>query len=172
MTEVRCSPDWPQLSFHLFQLVAHWGSRATPRPSPRADVLAAALALAYADSPTPAAGLARVAAQSPYAAQLVAAVRGWSLPAPAPSWPGLVTAETHAGNLRLLGQGVALASALLTGGAAGSELGIEGGLQVRWVDPTTCRVHRWPFQGRRLTVRAWDRRAGAYRRWTLLSLGG
>lgn len=166
------APFPPRLSFLLSQLVAHWGNRDTPRPAPRADVVAAALALSCAGASTPDAGLAHLAACSPYAAQLVAAVHGWQTPAPAPCWPGLVTALAHEANLRLLRQGVALASALLTGGDVGMMVSLEGGAQIRWVDPATCRLHPWPFQGHRLTVRAWDPHAAAYRRWTLLPLGG
>lgn len=165
------SADWPRVSFPCFQLLAHWGNRRTPRPAPRADVLAAALALAHAGEASPAAGLARLAAQSPYAAELVAALRGWPAPADGPSWRGLVTAEAHAANLRLLGQGLALASTLLAGAARDAGIGLEGDLQVRWVDAATCRVHPWPLTGRRLAVRAWDPRGGAWQRWTLLPLG-
>ena len=150
----------------------HWGNRDTPRPSPRADVLAAAFALSGGDTSTPYTGRLHLAACSPYAARLVAATYEWDAPTSALGWPGLVTAATHEANLRLLRQGSALASILLTGGDIGMSVSLEGGAQVRWMDPTTCRLHPWPFEGRRLTVRIWDPRTVAYRRWTLLPRGG
>lgn len=162
----------PGLSFLLFQLVAHWGNRSTPRPAGRADVLAAALALSSVDVAAAEAGLARIALLSPYAAELVAAVGGWPPLGTGPHWSGLVTPQAHEANLRLLRQGVALASALLGEGGGADEVGFEGGIRLRWLEPTACRLHPWPFEGRRLVVRAWDPGAAAYRRWTLLPLGG
>lgn len=162
------TPPWPALSFLAFQLLDHWGNRTTPRPAPRADVLTAILALGGADAPATATAWAE--RRSRYAAQLVCAHLGLAGEGTELAGCGLVTASAHTTNLRILGQALGLAAALLAGGEPGHEVTLDGGLVLRWDTDEHCRLHPWPLVGSRLTVRATGGREG-WRRWRLLSQG-
>jgi hypothetical protein len=162
------SPPWTSLSFLTLQLLDHWGNRTTPRPAPRADLLTAALALGEAATPAAAAVWAEL--RSPYAAQIVRAHLGLAQEGENLPGCGLVTAPTHAANLRVLQQALALAAALLAGGRSGREVKLDDGLSLRWDEGTCCRLHPWPLVGSRLTVRAALEGEG-WQRWQLLALG-
>lgn len=162
------SPQWTTLSFLALQLLDHWGNRTTPRPAPRADLLTAALALGEASTPAGAAVWAQ--RRSTYAAQIVRAHLGLALAGEDPPGCGLVTAPTHAANLRALRQALGLAAALLAGEGSGRDVALDGGLSLRWDEGTCCRLHPWPLVGSRLTVRAALEGEG-WHRWQLLALG-
>lgn len=165
---VLAPSPWTTLSFLTLQLLDHWGNRTTPRPSPRADVLTAALALG--EAATPLAATTWAGCRSTYAAQLVQAHLGLAAEAGDAPGCGLVTAATHAANLQILRLAFGLATALLGGGARGHEVVLPGAMTLLWEGASCGRLHPWPMVGSRLTVRA-SRPGEGWRRWQLLALG-
>lgn len=156
------------------QLVDHWGNRHTPRPRPRADVLAAAFLLGPArcgDLPTFAALAERCSRYTAYLVRRLAAPER-STEADARSWQRLLAACQHdpryrdvvgsavdAVNLSILTVTHALAAHLSADGGDGVFPGLPqkespSPLRVLRIGERTYRLRPWPLAGCRLTLHA------------------
>jgi hypothetical protein len=163
-------------AFVAFQLAAHWGNRHTPRPGPRADVLAAMLwerALGAGDG-APGGRYVEYLALSLALGRvrdtgLASGVRSSFLTraevlrtelAGEPVYGPLLASAAHRANLAILHLCDTLAATLVTARERTLKLpGLprangEEELEARLVAGQTFRVHPWPFVGRRLAVHA------------------
>jgi hypothetical protein len=188
-------------AFLVFQIADHWGNRLTPRPSPRADVLAAALWIPWLSSAHSRGGVA--AGMSCRYADLLATElalalvgqprdadeisllqqRGGALRAELldePAYRQVLLTPAHDANLAALTLSHRLVEIVLLGGSRSVSLpglvrhDAATALEVRPAGPRAYRLRPWPLVGRRLDVHADlpGAEAGAARRvWTLLPTG-